>query len=234
VGNDQVKSFRVKLEIIKRVANVVSLDDIVTGRMLSEKINIAITFDDGYRGWLNNVCPVLKDLGISATFFVSSGFVGLREEEERVFLRNNLRSTRETTGSITTKELKALGANGFAIGGHTRNHVNLEEIRDLSRLMNEIQKDKEELEKITGVPVNYFAYPFGICTNRYIDLSQILKRCGYKGALTLVPGFSTADTNRYSLHRDLANAAMSSKVFEARILGNYDGVVHVRRMLGLS
>lgn len=233
VANDQVKSFRDKLEIVKRVANVVSLDDIFAGRLATKKINIAITFDDGYRGWLNNVCPVLKDLGMSATFFVSSGFVGLREGEERDFLRNNLNSTRETTGSITAKELKVLVENGFAIGGHTYNHVNLAEIRDLSRLMNEIQKDKDELEKITGTTVNYFAYPFGICTSKYFDLVQILERCGYKGALTLIPGFITAGTSRYSLHRDLARASMSPIVFKARILGNFDGVMRIRKIFRL-
>jgi peptidoglycan/xylan/chitin deacetylase (PgdA/CDA1 family) len=53
---------------VKEFANIVSLDDILAGRMSLRKINVAITFDDGYRGWLDNVCPVLRDIGLSATF----------------------------------------------------------------------------------------------------------------------------------------------------------------------
>ena len=123
VPYDRVRSFRDKLEVVKGVANVVSLDDFFAGRMSWRKINVAITFDDGYRGWLEYVSPVLRDLGMTATFFVTSGFVGLWEEEERRFLQNNLKSSLQTTGSLGAEELRKLAEEGFAIGGHTSNHT---------------------------------------------------------------------------------------------------------------
>jgi peptidoglycan/xylan/chitin deacetylase (PgdA/CDA1 family) len=233
VTHSQMQCLREKLEMLEKMANVVSLDDIVAGRISVRKLNIALTFDDGYRGWLDNVCPVLKGLGMSATFFVSSGLVGLRDEEERDFLRNNLRSTRPTTGTLSAKELKTLAEEGFAIGGHTRNHVNLAEIFDVNRLRCEIETDKKEIERITGTSVRFFAYPFGACNNSRIDLARILHESGYQGAVTLAPGLIIASTNSYFLHRDLVNASMPMSVFKARLLGNYDGVMSIRRVLQL-
>jgi peptidoglycan/xylan/chitin deacetylase (PgdA/CDA1 family) len=232
--SSQVRAFRNKLEIVKEVANIVSLDDIFAGRMSWSKINVAITFDDGYRGWLDNVCPVLKELGISATFFVSSGLVGLRQEEERHFFRNNLRSNRQTTGGLTSEALRKLAEEGFNIGGHTCNHVNVAELDDINELRSEIQKDKKELERLAGTKVKYFAYPFGFYRNVHIDLMQVLQESGYRGAVTLVPGLITAGTNSYYLHRDLVNSSMPMPVFKARLNGNHDGVIFTRKLLRLQ
>jgi peptidoglycan/xylan/chitin deacetylase (PgdA/CDA1 family) len=233
VSQDQVRSFRKKLETVIATANIVSLDDILAGRMSRKKINVAITFDDGYRGWIDNVFPILRELGVTATFFVSSGFVELREEEERDFLRTNMKNNQQTTGSLSAEELRKLSKEGFSIGGHTCNHINIAALSDINELRREIQNDKMELEKITGTKVEYFAYPFGFYRNESMDLIHILREGGYKGALTLIPGLINADTNSYFLHRDLVSASMPMSVFKARLLGNQDGVMFLRRMLRL-
>jgi len=233
VSQDHVRSFRKKLETVIATANIVSLDDILAGRMSRKKINVAITFDDGYRGWIDNVIPILRKLGVTATFFVSSSFVGIREEEERDILRTNQGSDQNINGRLTAKELRKLSMEGFSIGGHTCNHINMETLRDINDLRREIQDDKKELENIIGTKVEYFAYPFGYYRNEQLDLVQVLQESGYRGALTLVPGFVNAETNIFLLHRDLVNASMSMSVFKARFLGNQDGVIFLRNMLRL-
>jgi peptidoglycan/xylan/chitin deacetylase (PgdA/CDA1 family) len=231
VSDDQTARFRAEVEVLKEKANVISLDDFFAGKMSWSKLNVAITFDDGYRSWHDNISPVLKELGLPATFFVSSGFVGQRKTEEAEFLRNNLKSSAQTTGCLSTGELRKLAEDGFAIGGHTRNHSNLTEIFDINNLRNEIQKDKKELERITGTKVDYFAYPFGLHQNAHIDIARILRESGYLGAVTIVPGFNTVDTNRFLLRRDLVDASLSLPVFKARFLGNKDPVKFIRRIL---
>ena len=59
---NKVANFRAELEILKKKTNVISLDDFFVGRMSWKKLNVAITFDDGYRSWSDYVSPVLKDL----------------------------------------------------------------------------------------------------------------------------------------------------------------------------
>lgn len=226
--------FREKLRIVKSVGNVVSLEDVVTGKLSSDKINVAITFDDGFQGWLENACPILKELGMNATFFVSSGLIGLRGEHEREFLTNKLMSSRHTGGTlITAQALRTLADQGFCIGGHTYNHSNLGEIRHRGGLVAEIEKDKKDLERIAGTAINFFAYPFGIYKNKYFDMGSVLEGSGYKGAVTLVPGFVTGRTNRFFWGRDLVNPSMPSSVFKARIMGNYDPVMYARKLLRL-
>jgi peptidoglycan/xylan/chitin deacetylase (PgdA/CDA1 family) len=141
-------------------------------------------------------------------------------------------SNRKTTGGLTDKELRKLSEGGFSIGGHTCNHVNIATLHDINELRCEIQDDKKELERITGTKVEYFAYPFGFYRNARMDLVQILRESGYRGALTLEPGLINTDVNRYRLHRDLVNASMPLSVFKSRLFGNNDGAMFLRRMLG--
>jgi peptidoglycan/xylan/chitin deacetylase (PgdA/CDA1 family) len=231
VPDHLVENFYAQMQILKKKVNVISLDDFFARKMSWGKINVAITFDDGYRSWVDNVLPVLKDLGVNATFFVSSGFVGRRKEQEAEFLRNNLRSSHQTTGSLDAIGLRNLAEQGFAIGGHTSNHANLTEFCDINELRNEIQKDKKELERMAETRVDYFAYPFGFHQNPHMDLVRVLQESGYRGAVTTLSGFNTTGRNSYLLHRDLVNAAMPISVFKARLLGNQDGITFVRETL---
>lgn len=231
VPDYMVTDFRSKIEVLKEQANIISLDDFFSGKISWRKINIVITFDDGYRSWLDRVHPILRDLGVTATFFVSSGFVGRSEVEETNFLRNNLKSSRRSTGCLGFDGPRKLAEGGFTIGGHTSNHANLADFCDINELRSEIQKDKSELERMTGVKVNYFAYPFGFHRNADIDLQQVLQDCGYLGAVTIEPGFNRARTNRFLLRRDLVDASLPLSVFKARFLGNQDPVILIRRFL---
>ena len=79
----------------------------------------SFTFDDGYKSWVTRAVPVLRILGLPAIFFVSSGFVGLRHEEEIEFVRLNLCQTQDNqriSGSLTSAEVKMI-ANGRVCRG---------------------------------------------------------------------------------------------------------------------
>ena len=54
---------------------VVSLDDLMSATNRSNKIRVAITFDDGYLNNLEVVMPILERLNIPMTWFVSTGFM---------------------------------------------------------------------------------------------------------------------------------------------------------------
>ena len=84
-------------------------------------MNIVITFDDGYKSWISKAAPALRELHMPATFFVSSGFLNLSEEQENEFARVRLKATRKITGSLREKDVRWLSGAGFTIGGHTLN-----------------------------------------------------------------------------------------------------------------
>lgn len=219
--------FKANLTLLKQRTNVISLDDFFAGKLSIKRINVAITFDDGYKSWITYAIPVLKELGLPATFFVSSGFVGLSKEEEAEFTRSQLFLTlgpRNITGGLSANDVRMIVEEGFGVGGHTLNHSNLLELRDNTHVVKEISEDKSRLEKIAGVEIEYFAYPFGAHDNPKIDLVEVLIKSGYKGAVTTVPGLNTGMTNPYRLHRELTRASMPGRVFNARVFGNYDAV----------
>lgn len=219
--------FKRNLCFLKKSTNVVSLDDFFSARLSSKKINVVITFDDGYKSWPNYAIPQLQKLRLPATFFVTSGFVGLSKKDEVEFMQSRLFLThgphRKTIG-LSSEDLKEIAEKGFTIGGHALNHYNLGKLQDISQVKYEITEDKLRLEKITGVKVEYFAYPSGAYYNPRINLINMLKESGYKGAVTTVPGFNNARSNPFLLCRELTGAMMPGRVFRARVYGNYDAV----------
>jgi len=225
-------SFTAKLRFLKRNTNVVSLEAFFSGKLSFEKINTVITFDDGYKGWMDSAVPVLREMDLPATFFVSSGFVGLSNKDAELFLESNLFSklgTRRISGCLAREDLPRLSEKGFTVGGHTLNHSNLVELRDRGKIQREILEDKKWLEELTGKKVKYFSYPGGDFKNPVIDITDVLRDAGYAGAVTTVPGFNYIYTNPYLLNRELTGAQMPEWIFRARVYGNYDAVRYLQK-----
>src|SRR5207245_9913776 len=74
-------TFNVSDEVayLKRSLRPVTLDEIakaVARGGAPPAASLAVTFDDGYANNAIHALPVLRDLGIPATFFLPSGFIG--------------------------------------------------------------------------------------------------------------------------------------------------------------
>jgi peptidoglycan/xylan/chitin deacetylase (PgdA/CDA1 family) len=232
----ELEHFKTNLCFLKHNTNVVSLDDFFSSRLVTNKINTVITFDDGYRSWITHVFPILKELKLAATFFISSGFVGLSKNEEATYTKTNLFKKmlpREITGCLKETDIRRLADNGFSIGGHTLNHIDLEVARNIDQLKYEIAEDKLRLEKITGTNIKYFSYPTGAYKNTEIDLTKLLREIGYKAAVTTITGFNTTNTNPFFLRRELTGAAMPHNLFKARVYGNYDAVNYIKKCINV-
>lgn len=230
---EAIGCFKANLYFLKRCTNVVSLDDYFSGRLSSDKINVVVTFDDGFKSWVTDAIPVLKELVLPATFFLSAGFVGLSKKNESEFIRSKLFIEdvphRRITGGLNTDDVKRIVAEGFTVGGHTLNHCNLSKLHNSVQLRYEIAEDKMRLEKLTGSNIEYFAYPSGEHQNPEINLTEVLKELGYRGAVSLIPGFNSVGTNPYLLCRELTYAWMPERVFRAMVCGNYDAVSFLKQ-----
>jgi peptidoglycan/xylan/chitin deacetylase (PgdA/CDA1 family) len=233
---ETIACFRANLHFLKRRTNVVSLDDFFSGRLCSEQINVVITFDDGYKSWVTDAVPILKELGLPATFFVSSGFIGLSKWDESEFMRSKLflkLTPRSITGGLNVEDVRKFVEEGFTVGGHTLNHCNLAELRDSVQLRYEIAEDKKRLEKIIGRKIEYFAYPFGAYQNPKINLAEVLRESGYRGAVTTASGFNSVSTSPYLLHREITYASMPGWVFRSRVCGNYHAVRFLKQKISM-
>ncbi|HLP55694.1 MAG TPA: polysaccharide deacetylase family protein [Fluviicola sp.] len=63
--------FRTLVSEMQRHFHIISLDDFLFNRLSTEKLNVLITFDDGYRNNLTPALPVLEELQLPATIFVT-------------------------------------------------------------------------------------------------------------------------------------------------------------------
>ncbi len=72
-------TFRRHCELMRPTYDVVSLTeaaDFLAGKRNSERPIAAITFDDGYRDFYDEAFPVLHDLGLKATVFLPTAYIG--------------------------------------------------------------------------------------------------------------------------------------------------------------
>jgi peptidoglycan/xylan/chitin deacetylase (PgdA/CDA1 family) len=94
VADATPKQFRRWLEMLARIGTPIGMADLVRGLDGAPlpPNPVMITFDDGYRSCHDVALPILRDLGIPATFFIATSFVTERRLYwwERVALAMNL------------------------------------------------------------------------------------------------------------------------------------------------
>jgi peptidoglycan/xylan/chitin deacetylase (PgdA/CDA1 family) len=74
--NVALPQFSAHMEYLARRCHVVALRDALAGRNLApRRTNVVLTFDDGYENNYVNAFPVLRRLGLPATFAIATAFV---------------------------------------------------------------------------------------------------------------------------------------------------------------
>jgi peptidoglycan/xylan/chitin deacetylase (PgdA/CDA1 family) len=230
VPDSCTESFKRGLAFLKESANVLTIQDYLNGKVMCDRLNIVITFDDGYKGWLTNAVPALLETGLPATFFISSGFLDLSEQEQWRFFQTRLTGGSTFSGGLSNRDVREIASLGFTIGGHTTNHVNLGKVSDANLAAVEIRDDKRELEDITSREVKFFAFPYGVDANPNFALKPLLTTSGYEAAVTVMSGNNETRQDRLSLHREVLWLPMAMAVFKARVSGAYDMISLVKRM----
>jgi peptidoglycan/xylan/chitin deacetylase (PgdA/CDA1 family) len=155
---------------------------------------VTITFDDGYADNCRRAMPLLIELKIPCTYFVTTqNILAQRPFPHDVKLGHPLSAN-------TPAEIRALADAGIDIGAHTRTHADLGRVHDPRTLREELLVPQQELEHITGRPVRYFAFPYGQHTN----LSQAafdLARTAYDGACSAYGGYNFPGDDPFHIQR---------------------------------
>lgn len=102
---------------------------------------------------------------------------------------------------LTREQLGALAAAGIEIGGHTVNHPILATL-GTEEAEWEILQGRRDLENLLGSPPTLFAYPNGKRGEDFVDAhADLVRRAGYRAAVTTDWGVSTVASDRYMLSR---------------------------------
>ncbi len=163
---------------------------IVRGERPSSPKAVALTFDDGYRGLLDHVLPVLNRLGFRATFFLVSDRVGGTNSWDA-------RHGDPPRHLMGWSEAAALAEQGMEIGSHSRTHPFLTNLSE-PELEKEIRGSKETIEDRIGRPVRSFSYPHGLHDSR---CRRLVASAGYSGACTTRFGGNRPGADPFLLHR---------------------------------
>jgi peptidoglycan/xylan/chitin deacetylase (PgdA/CDA1 family) len=136
-------------------------DYLVKGTPLPPK-PIMISFDDSREEQYSLAREEMKKYGFKGVYFIMTVSLG-------------------RPGYMTKEEVRQLSDEGNTIGSHTWNHSNVKHY-SMQDWVIQIDKPSQLLEKITGRPVNYFAYPFGLWNKEAIEQ---LKQRHFKAAFQL-------------------------------------------------
>jgi peptidoglycan/xylan/chitin deacetylase (PgdA/CDA1 family) len=112
--------------------------------LTSDKV-VILNFDDGRKTQFTHAKSILDKYGFKATFYIVCNYV------------------ENKPGFMDWEEVKQLYEEGYDIGSHGMNHVNLDKLSKKD-LKVEIGKSKKCLED-HGIDVTSFAYPFNKGSN---------------------------------------------------------------------
>jgi peptidoglycan/xylan/chitin deacetylase (PgdA/CDA1 family) len=120
---------------------------LTTGAALPAK-PVMLTFDDSRAEHFSIAAAEMKKYGFKGVFFIMT--VSL-----------------DRPNYMTKAQVKELADAGHVIGSHTWDHHNVKKYVDQD-WVTQIEKPSKQLETITGKPVKYFAYPFGLWNKQAI------------------------------------------------------------------
>lgn len=211
VFDDERQGFEKHLRYFKSVGEIISIDDaakmIADGTPLDGRY-ICITFDDGFKNWIENALPILVSEDAVAAFFVATDYIGtdlLRDREKLLAFYGDGKRLMEF---LNWDDCRTMAAAGMTIGSHSRGHVHLLDLDDTAA-ERELAGSKQSIENELGLPCRHFCCPFGRAGIDYDPARHpaMAARLGYQTFLTGHRGANHAGGSNLDIRRDhfLAN-----------------------------
>jgi peptidoglycan/xylan/chitin deacetylase (PgdA/CDA1 family) len=143
---------------------------------------LAITFDDACLSVFTHARPLLAELGVPATVFAPTNFVGTGAPMSWPGVSHWIGSDHEAElVAMSWEQLRELVDSGWEVGSHTCSHPSLPMLPDKD-LDLELLLSREECERRLGRPCRAIAYPFGHVDSRVVAAAA---RAGYAAGAAL-------------------------------------------------
>lgn len=158
--------------------------------LVPEQRSFILTFDDGYEDNYTFAFPVLRSLGLRATVFLISQYVGQVVED------GSISESSHPDRFLHWEQIQEMQEYGIEFGSHTLTHPLLTEV-PLETAYQEMIESKSYLQSKLGRPVISFCYPKGAVNEA---LTRCVRQAGYKLAVVTPPRPGIAES-LYALHR---------------------------------
>jgi peptidoglycan/xylan/chitin deacetylase (PgdA/CDA1 family)/SAM-dependent methyltransferase len=150
---------------------------------------VILTFDDGYKDFIENAWPILERADFKATIFVVTERVGGVADWDLAVSR--------PLKLMSWHDLQELRAKGVEIGSHSALHRDFSAI-SADGVMAEAQRARARLREKLGREAKIIAFPWGRGDEA---VRRALARCGYTVGLTTWGGHSTLADDPMNLPR---------------------------------
>lgn len=212
--------FRAQMAWLRERYDVVSLDGMLRGAASGSRL-ACITFDDGYASVHDAALPVLAEIGVTATVYVNSGWIG----EARL-------ASRATAGHyldeefLATADVQRLVAAGWTIGSHGVDHFDLT-VCSPSEVRRQLRDSKRDIERRIGSQCQHFAYTWGRNTP---GLRAAVADAGYRYAAGARHGPVREGVDPFVLPRINVEREYALSDFKDIVDGAWDYLAFVQRM----
>ena len=163
------ETFWQQVRFLQRHYRIVTLDHAVE-LLRSGSVTVptvVLTFDDGYRDNFVSLRAIADEAGVPVSLFVTTEPVDVQRE-----FQHDLASGSRGHLPLTWRQIRYWAFRGAEFGSHTRTHVDCGSA-DRATLEQEIAGSKKDLEDHLGLPVRFFAFPFGNPENLSLQAIKI-------------------------------------------------------------
>ena len=165
--------FAEQMEYLAAKRRVVPLGETLRADRGGGPPRVAITFDDGYRNVLTEAAPILARLGLPATIFVPSKWIGDRNTWDQPYGC--------PLDIMSRDELLELEALGVEVQSHGHAHIDYARA-STQEIIKDLSASQEILADVLGRSPSHFAYPWGRNTEA---ARRLVAQAGFEGAWSI-------------------------------------------------
>jgi len=210
-GDDEITTppslFERHLSWLARRGDVVTLDEALAGG----RGGVVLTFDDGYRDFVDTVVPSLVRHRLPALLYLATGLVSEASDDR-----------------LRWSDLRDAVSTGFVeIGSHTHGHVDLSRASERES-SEEMHRSKALIEDELGTSCRHFAYPWAVGS---AASDRMARRLFETAALDAWRVNRRGSVDAHRLGRAPVLRSDGSFFFRAKARGRLDGEGSAYRML---
>jgi peptidoglycan/xylan/chitin deacetylase (PgdA/CDA1 family) len=173
------ESFARQLRQIQEQGRVVSLETLLEGR--AGPGDVVLTFDDGEDSVTRVALPMMRELGMVGTLFVTTAWIG-------------------TEGFVGEDDLRALRDAGWSMGTHGVTHRYLSDLSDM-QVREELVQSRDTMTRILGEPPVHMSLPGGRRESRRVV--KAVRAAGYGSLCTSTVGVNESPPNPFGVRRTM-------------------------------
>lgn len=180
-----------------------------------QRVDCAISFDDGYESVWTRAWPVLEKQHLRSMLFIATDTIDGRMRFDNQF------AGPYSPAPLQWEQIRQLAAAGMELGSHSKTHRRMTSLTE-AQMQEEARDSRERIREMTGQNVDGFSYPFGDHGSFDQNTEKALKEAGYTKAYTNLMGPARAVSVPWRIRRIRVYRTDTLFRFRMKIAGAYD------------